>query len=320
MNGGIREIPVYLFTGFLEAGKTKFIQETFEDERFSNGENTLLLVCEEGEEEYDRARFKGRMGTFHTEIIEKEEDLTEERLFSLQKKYDIDRVVVEYNGMWMIDTLYSAMPEGWMIYQEIMFAESSTFFNYNANMRSLVVDKLKSCELVVFNRADRDFDKMAAHKIVRAISRRTNIAYEYKDGSVEYDEIEDPPPYDMNAPIIEIKDEDYAFWYADFADKPENYRDKTVRIKVMVAKNKALRDNEIVVGRRIMTCCIEDVQYKGIICICDNAAKYKTQDWIILTAKISFEPHRLYHGQTGPVLYANTIRKTEPLVNDVATY
>ena len=45
------EIPVYLFTGFLEAGKTRFIQETLEDERFNAGERTLLLLCEEGVEE-----------------------------------------------------------------------------------------------------------------------------------------------------------------------------------------------------------------------------------------------------------------------------
>lgn len=63
MNTSAREIPVYLFTGFLEAGKTKFIQETFEDPRFNNGENTLLLVCEEGIEEYDPSRFKGDIGS-----------------------------------------------------------------------------------------------------------------------------------------------------------------------------------------------------------------------------------------------------------------
>ena len=39
-------VPVYLFTGFLESGKTKFIQSTLEDKRFCRGERTLLLVCE----------------------------------------------------------------------------------------------------------------------------------------------------------------------------------------------------------------------------------------------------------------------------------
>ena len=52
-----RDVPVYLFTGFLEAGKTKFIQETLEDKRFCNGERTLLLICEEGEEEYAPEQF-----------------------------------------------------------------------------------------------------------------------------------------------------------------------------------------------------------------------------------------------------------------------
>ena len=319
MNTPAREIPVYLFTGFLEAGKTKFIQETFEDPRFNNGENTLLLVCEEGIEEYDPSRFKGDMGSFHAVNIDSPEELTADHLSKLQDKYDIDRVVVEYNGMWMLDNLYAALPEGWIVYQEILFAEAGTFLNYNANMRSLVYDKLKSCELVVFNRADeKNLDKQAFHKIVRAVSRKTNIAYEYKNGEVEYDDIEDPPPYDMNAPIIEIADEDYAFWCADFADKPEAYDGKTVRIHVMVAKNKSLQPGEMVVGRKLMLCCSEDIQFKGMLCKCDNAAKYKSNDWIYLTAKIVFEAHRLYRGGHGPVLYANAVKRAEPCDPEVA--
>lgn len=319
MNTSAREIPVYLFTGFLEAGKTKFIQETFEDPRFNNGENTLLLVCEEGVEEYDPSRFKGDMGSFHAVNIDSPEELTVDHLSKLQDKYDIDRVVVEYNGMWMLDNLYAALPEGWIVYQEILFAEAGTFLNYNANMRSLVYDKLKSCELVVFNRADeKNLDKQAFHKIVRAVSRKTNIAYEYKNGEVEYDDIEDPPPYDMNAPIIEIADEDYAFWCADFADKPEAYDGKTVRIHVMVAKNKSLQPGEMVVGRKLMLCCSEDIQFKGMLCKCDNAAKYKSNDWIYLTAKIVFEAHRLYRGGHGPVLYANAVKRAEPCDPEVA--
>ena len=50
----MQEIPVYAFTGFLDSGKTKFIQETLEDERFNAGERTLVLLFEEGEEEYGR--------------------------------------------------------------------------------------------------------------------------------------------------------------------------------------------------------------------------------------------------------------------------
>ena len=315
-----REIPVYLFTGFLESGKTKFIQETFEDERFNNGENTLLLVCEEGENEYDPSRFKGEMGVFHAEYVDSAEDLTEEFLLNLANKYDIDRCIIEYNGMWQLDSLYAALPVGWMIYQEIMFADPATFMNYNTNMRSLVYDKLKSCELVVFNRFDENkYEKLAFHKIVRAVSRRANIAYEYISGEVEYDDIEDPPPYDMNAPIIEIKDEDYAFWYADFAENPDNYNGKTVKIRVMTAKNNNLQKGEMVIGRKLMVCCADDVQFKGMLCICDTAEKYKTGEWIMLTAKIKLENHRLYRAR-GPVLYANAVRKTDAPEKEVAEY
>ena len=317
----IKEIPVYLFTGFLEAGKTKFIQETLEDERFNNGENTLLLLCEEGEEEYDERRFKGEMGKFHIDVIDKEEDINIAHLSKLQEKYDIDRVIVEYNGMWMLDALYGGMPDGWMIYQEIFFADARTFLNYNANMRQLVVDKLKSCELVVFNRADeKTLPKAEFHKIVRAIQRRCNIAYEYTEGEVEYDDIEDPPPYDMNAPIVTIADEDYAFWYMDFADKPENYNGKTVNMRMMVAKNKSLIKGEMVVGRKLMTCCAADVQYKGMLCKCAEADKFKSGDWVLLTAKIAFEPHRLYKAEKGPVLHAVSVVPTTPPDEEVAAY
>ncbi len=321
MNSNVKEIPVYLFTGFLEAGKTKFIQETLEDRRFNNGENTLLLLCEEGIEEYDESRFKGDMGKFIVQEVESAEELTTDFLSKLQNKYDIDRVLVEYNGMWMIDNFYRVLPEGWLVYQEIMFADASTFINYNSNMRSLVVDKLKSCELVVLNRADKaNVDRMEVHKIVRAVSRRANIAYEYAGGDVEYDEIEDPPPYDMNAPIIEIKDEDYAYWYSDFSERPKEYEGKTVRLHVMVAKNSSLDKNEMVIGRQIMTCCVEDIQYKGILSKCDSASKYKSHEWVVVTAKIAFEKHRLYKNQTGPVLYVNTVRKADAPENEVATF
>lgn len=161
----MEEIPVYLFTGFLDAGKTKFIQETLEDVRFNNGESTLLLLCEEGEEEYEPTTFSGK--NVFIEVIEDPSELTPINLERLQKKHAVERVIVEYNGMWMLDQLYQNMPEAWIVYQEFMFADAQTFLTYNANMRGLVVDKLKSCEMVVLNRADQRVDKVEIHKIIR---------------------------------------------------------------------------------------------------------------------------------------------------------
>ena len=158
------KIPVYLFTGFLEAGKTKAIQETMEDPRFNDGERTLILLCEEGIEEIDVSKFPAK--NVYVEVIENRDDLKEDYLLSLQKKYKIERVVAEYNGMWLLEDFYSAFPPKWFLYQEIMFADSSTFISYNSNMRSLVVDKFKNAEMVIFNRSDKA-DKDEFHKIIR---------------------------------------------------------------------------------------------------------------------------------------------------------
>ena len=165
-----QDMPVYLFTGFLEAGKTRFIQETLEDKRFCNGEKTLLLLCEEGEEEYAPDEFASK--TVQIRTLEDQSELTPDRLMALAEETDAERVVIEYNGMWLLDALYTALPEGWMVYQEFFFADANTILRYNDNMRQLVYDKLKSCELAVFNRFRPEMDKMAFHKLVRALVPR----------------------------------------------------------------------------------------------------------------------------------------------------
>ena len=202
------DIPVYLFVGFLDSGKTKFIDETLKDPRFESEEPTLILLCEEGEEEYDLSSYGDAKVV--AEVIEEEKDLSSAYLDSLIKKTGATRVIVEYNGMWMLQSFYDAMPKEWILYQEFFLMDATTAVTYNANMRSLVVDKLTDSELVIFNRFDNSLDKMALHKIVRGISRKADIVYEYKDGSIAYDDIEDPMPFDINADVIEINDKDFA--------------------------------------------------------------------------------------------------------------
>lgn len=294
-----KDVPVYLFTGFLEAGKTKFIQETLEDRRFCNGERTLLLVCEEGEEEYAPDQFADK--SVYIRVVEEQSRLTSENLSRWLSETKAERVVIEYNGMWLLDALYTAMPEGWMVYQEFLFADATTFLSYNSNMRQLVYDKLKSCELVVFNRFNGSMDKMEYHKIVRAASRRCDIAYEYVGGKVEYDDIQDPLPFDLEAPIVEIGDEDYAEWYRDMSEEPKKYEGKTVRFKCRALVRKKLPEKTFIVGRHVMTCCVEDIQFAGLVCQWDGAETVQDDSWMILTAKINFKFNRAY-GKKGPVL------------------
>ena len=310
-------MPVYLFTGFLESGKTKFIQETLEDKRFCNKEKTLLLVCEEGEEEYAPEQFA--TDTVVIRVLEGQEQLTTENLTKWAQETKADRVVIEYNGMWLLDALYAAMPEGWVVYQEFMFADAGTFLSYNGNMRQLVYDKLKSCELVVFNRFKPDMDKMEFHKVVRAASRRADIAYESTDGKVVYDDIEDPLPFDLNAPVIEIGDADFAEWYRDLGETPANYEGKTVRFKCRALKRSKMPANTFIVGRHVMTCCVEDIQFMGMPCKYEKAAALRTRDWVMVTATVETRFHALYRG-TGPILTAVSVEPAKPAADEVATF
>ena len=308
---------VYLFTGFLEAGKTKAIQETLEDERFCDGEKNLILLCEEGIEEYDVSKFPS--GTTVIEVIESEQDLNKAYLTKLHKRHKPDKVIVEYNGMWMLDKLYESLPDKWGIYQEIFVAECKTFESFNTNMRSLVVDKLRTCELVVFNRPMLNTDREKFHKIVRGVSRQTNIGYEMHDGTMEYDEIIDPLPFDINAKVIDIEDRDYALWFRDFTEEMGKYIGKTVRFTAIVGVNKNLPKGDVVAGRHVMTCCIDDIEFKGIICKCNNLPVPENKQWVKLTAKIVHEYHPVYK-QNGPILDAIEIEPWQVPEQEVATF
>lgn len=310
-------IPVYAFTGFLDSGKTKFIQETLEDKRFNAGERTLLLVCEEGEEEYDSSSYPYKH--VYQELIADQDAITTEELASLRKKHRAERVVIELNGMKQVGDFYQKMPQDWQIAQEVMFADGSTILSYNANMRSLVVDKLTGCEMVVFNRISKGTDIMPLHKLARALNRRVGILYEYTDGTTQFDEIEDPLPFDINADTIEIEDDDYAIWYRDISEEPKKYNGKTVRFKAQVARLKKERDGYFAPGRFVMTCCVEDIAFMGLPCKFADAASLHAREWVMVTATVSTRFHTLYRG-VGPVLSAISVEPAQPAAEEVAVF
>ena len=313
----MQQIPVYAFTGFLDSGKTKFIQETLEDPRFNAGERTLLLVFEEGEEEYDISTYPHQ--NVFVEVLD-QQSVTTKELAALAKKHKAQRVVAELNGMQLVGDLYTRFPEGWVVAQEVMFADSTTFMAYNANMRNLVMDKLVGAQMVVFNRLQPDADVMPFHKLARAASRRIDILYDYTDGSTKFDDIEDPLPFDINASVIEVKDEDYALWYRDVSEEPQKYDGKTVCFKGQVAKLRREKNGMFAPGRFVMTCCVDDIQFCGIPCRYDHGGELESRAWVMVTARITAEKHALYKGELGPVLTAISVTEAEPAEPDVATF
>ena len=314
----MQQIPVYAFTGFLDSGKTKFIQETLEDPRFNAGERTLVLIFEEGEEEYDLSTYPKK--NVYLEVLD-QQTVTTEELKALQKKYKAERVVAELNGMQQVGDIYMRFPDSWAIAQEVMFADATTFMTYNANMRNLVMDKLMGAQMVVFNRMAPGQDVMPFHKLARAANRRIDILYDYTDGTTKFDEIEDPLPFDINAPVIEIKDEDYALWYRDVSEEPQKYDGKTVHFKGQVAMLRRDKNGMFAPGRFVMTCCVEDIQFCGIPCRYAGAGSLESRSWVWVTAKIGAEKHPLYKGDVGPVLTAISVETgAEPADPDVATF
>lgn len=311
------KLPVYLFTGFLEGGKTSIIQESLNDKKFNSGEKTLVLMCEEGVEELDPSCFWGK--NVSIQLLNHEEELTRSYLESLTKNKRLDRIIIEYNGMWMLETLYQAFPQDWEIYQNMMFADASTFLSYNQNMRQLTVDKLRDAEMVVLNRTPDDIDKEQIHKVIRGTTRRAAIVYDYPDGHVEYDDIEDPLPFDIEAPIIEIADEDYAIWYRDLSENMKAYDGKIVKFKGIVATDPRLPKHSVVIGRHVMTCCEADIQYSGLVASFSTPQKLKTRDWVTLKGKIKLEKNMIYRTE-GPVVYVESTEFAVPPKQEVATF
>lgn len=313
----MRDIPVFLFTGFLGAGKTTFIKETLENHEFGDDGRTLLLICEEGDAEYEPEKFVGP--GVRVEIINSEEEMNEANLRMIAARGGFDRVVVEYNGMWESQKLFQAMPRGWLIAQEMALFDTSTFMMYNQNMRQLCFNKMQTADLVVFNRCEKGFDKMPYHKAVRVANRKNMIVYEYGPNDIEPDDIEDPLPYDLNKSKIEIDDDWFAEWYRDLNENEDKYDGKTFTIKGRVALSEELPQGQFAFGRHVMTCCEADIQFAGLLSYYSGQEELKVGDWVKITAKVRVEYADAYQ-EKGPVLYIKNLEKCEPTDPEVATF
>ena len=255
----------------------------------------------------------------YLEVLD-QQTVTTKQLETLAKKHKIDRVVAELNGMQQVGDIYSRFPEDWVVAQEVMFADTTTIMTYNANMRNLVMDKLVGAQMVVFNRLQPGADVMPFHKLARAANRRIDILYDYTDGSTKFDDIEDPLPFDINAPVIQVKDEDYALWYRDVTEEPMKYHGKTICFKGQVAMLRREKKGMFAPGRFVMTCCVDDIEFCGIPCVYERSAELKSRSWVMVTAKITAEKHPLYKGELGPVLSALEVLPADPAEPDVATF
>lgn len=310
------EIPVFLFTGFLESGKTSFLQEALEGDDFIVGERTLIVLCEDGEVEISLERLRSK--NVFIEFIENEAGVDRSIFEKWQRDYKIERVIIEYNGMWLLDKLIENLPKSWLLFQTLMIADAGTFLSYNKNMRQLTFDKMKYADMIVFNRWKETMDKNEFHKIVRVANRKSQIIYEYNKDRAELDNIQDPLPFDVNADTIIIEDDMYAEFYRDLKEDSKKYNHKKVKLKGRFVLGSALSADEFVFGRHVMTCCIDDISFEGVLGKINPIVTIQPVhgEWAEIEAVIKHEYQPMYQGE-GPVLYCNSItpcRAAEPEV------
>lgn len=300
------QIPIFLINGQLDSGKTRFISETIEMGQFDDAKKKLLIVCEEGEEEYDQQMLKDK--EIDMVVLEKEE-FTEEKLTELDKQYDPWLVIVEYNGMWDPALIFqTSKPRGWQIYQSITLFDALSFKNQWNNMKSILAETVKYSDMVIFNRCRTSMDLGSYRRSMRALSPAVQIIFEDEKG--EQVAISEQLPYDINSDIIEIDDADYGIWYMDVSERPEVYQGKTVKFKGQVLKNKYFKDKNFVPGRQVMTCCAADLQFIGYISYYDHISSLENKQWVTVTATIKYEFQMAYK-KKGPVLYVSEVVPAE---------
>lgn len=307
-------IPVYLITGFLDSGKTTLLTDTLNMDYFNDGQRTVLIRCEDGEEEYDAEQLKSR--NCRLVPVEDAEQLTTAFLDEVERRYQPERVLFEYNGMWPIDVLRKLkLPRSWGLYQVIDVIDSTTFEMYMNNMQSMIVDMVTDADMVLFNRCTPDMPMSGWKRSIRAVNRMCEIVFE--DVMGEELEVEDILPYSLEEEHLELEDADYGIWYIDIQEHPERYIGKTITMTVQAMTGMKLPRGTFVPGRNAMTCCEDDIRFFGFLCKYDKSRSLKKGEWVKVTALIQWEHADVYEDE-GVVLYAKSVEKgqrpEDPLV------
>ncbi len=296
---------VYVINGFLESGKTEFITYTLAQPYFQSRGKTLILLCEEGEVEYDEELLRSTRSVI--ELIEDEEDFTPGRLLELEKKHKPDRIIIEYNGMWNFKNM--KLPWHWKVEQQITTIDGSTFPMYYTNMKSLLAEMVRKSEMIIFNRCD-DVEDLASYKRnIKAVNPKAEIIFENAEGEIN-EIFEDDLPYDLDSEIIELDNYGFGIWYLDSMDHPERYVGKKVKFVAQVLHPDHFPENYFVPGRLAMTCCADDMAFLGFACEYEGAAALETKSWVMVTAQVNKEYWEDYKGE-GPVLHAIKVEKAK---------
>ncbi|MBQ9828342.1 MAG: GTPase [Lachnospiraceae bacterium] len=303
-------VPVFFINGFLESGKTSFLKDTIAQDYFKIDEKTVLILCEEGEVEYEEKELK--KNNIQVIKIDEEEDFTHEAMCRIDARYEPARVIIEWNGMWPVRNFEQIeMPKGWGIIQQITCVDASTLGPYLVNLKQLFSDMVRNSDMVYFNRCTEDLPLASYRRSVKVINQAADAIFEDVDGN-ECNIFKEQLPFDINAEVIEIAPEDYGIWYVDALDDPKKYVGKKVRFTALVIKSRKPKAPYFVPCRMAMTCCAADMQLIGFVCSYSKAPTLKEGDWIDITAKVGYGFSKVYRGK-GIILEPVSIESTKGL-------
>ena len=303
-------LPVFVINGFLEAGKTQFISYTLQQDYFQSDGTTILVLCEEGDTEYDPELLKQTRTKLIT--VEDASELDNDFFGRLDALYHPDRVLIEWNGMWPQDQL--RLPDECQLFQQITIIDGSTFELYLNNMKPLLALLVRNSELIIMNRCDDVSDENITRyrRGLKALNPQADMIFENAEGEIPQDLLEEDLPKDLRADGVEIKPEDYGIWYIDALDNRERYEGKVVEFTAMVLKAPEFPKNYFVPGRMAMTCCEADMTFLGFICKAREARTLETGAWVKVRAKIAYEFWQDYDGE-GPVLYGEQVEPAKEI-------
>lgn len=306
--------PVFVINGFLESGKTEFIKYTISQPYFQTKGTTLLIVCEEGVEEYEAELLKRTKTVM--EVIEDEEEFTTDYLMELEKKYKPERIIIEFNGMWNYKDV--KFPWHWSLSQQVTLIDASTFPMYYTNMKSLLAEMLRKSELIIFNRCDGIKELSTYKRNIKVINQNAQIVFEDANGEVN-EMMEDELPYDLNKTSLDLNDMQYVIWYMDMMEHPERYFDKEITYVAQVMKPEKFPKGMFVPGRMTMTCCADDIAFLGYVCKYDGIESVPEKEWVKITVTVKVEHSDIY-GSEGPVLYAKTMKTCKTPKQEVISF
>ncbi len=303
------EIPALIVNGFLESGKTRFLKELIQENDFKQDGKTLIILCEEGEEEYDDEFCK--VNHCSVRVVEEQKDFSKDTIKKFIKDVHPATIVVEMNGMWEQNEI--VYPKFLAIQQQITLIDATTFPTYFANMRQKFTDMLKYSDVVIFNRAQEE--TVGGYKRSIKLMAQSAAYYMYDENGEELHPADDLP-FDCNADPMEISDENFGAWFIDTFDSPKRHSLKTARIRGFVVKPDDLPPHTVVIAREAMTCCVNDIQLIGHLMSYNDEFVLNENDWV--------EAHVRVHYVQSPdgqqmrcVLEALDLTKIPPIDNPV---